>query len=81
MITIFWLANQEDGPKYDFGRGDYDLARAKLTKIGQINGVIKPGSSKTFNKLFQKEVELQKLIASNDDPISILTNKTSGTKP
>jgi len=31
VYMIFVLS---DGPKYDFSRGNYDLVRLKLTKIG-----------------------------------------------
>ena len=62
---------QEDGPKYDYGRGDYELARSKLTNIGHVNGVYLPGSDQAFTKLFQKEIDESPRLQEDDHPLSI----------
>ena len=54
-IMTFWMAFQFDGPKYDFGKGNYALARSKLTKIGKKNGILGPNDE--YTKTFLKEHE------------------------
>ena len=51
---ISWINCQQDGPKYDVGQGNYDLARSKLTTIGRVNGVL--GPNEEYTKKFRIEV-------------------------
>ena len=51
--VAYMIIALEDGPKYDYSRGNYDLVRLKLTKIGHKNGALQLNQS--FTKIFRQE--------------------------
>jgi MFS family permease len=55
FALIYMVLFLQDGPKYDYSKGNYDKTRLKLTKIGRINGILAPNQS--FTKVFRKEME------------------------
>ena len=52
-LSIIMMIQEEDSPKFFFGKGDYEKAREILTRIGRINGVLTPDQK--YTKLFKIE--------------------------
>ena len=45
--VAYMIVGLDDGPKYDYSRGNYDLVRLKLTRIGHENGALAPNEEFT----------------------------------
>ena len=51
---IYMVLFLQDGPKYDYSKGNYDQTRLKLTKIGRLNGTL--AHNQSFTKIFRQEM-------------------------
>jgi MFS family permease len=54
-FAVIGMLFQYDTPKFYYGTGNYNMARRALTKIGRVNGKLKPDES--YTKTFEIELK------------------------